>query len=557
MAETRTGGRIVADALVAHGIERAFCVPGESYLPLLDALYDRRDALSVITCRHEHGAGLMAEAEGKLTGRPGVCLVTRGPGACNAAIAVHTAFQDSTPMLLVVGQVKRAFRGREAFQEVDFRAMFSPLAKQVDEIVRADALPGAVAQAMHIAVSGRPGPVVLAVPQDVLAEPSAAVDAAVLPVDGGVPDPGLMERCHQALGDARRPMLIVGGSGWTAQARADLASFVAQNGLPVSASFRRNDIVDNAADGYVGELGVSPNPKLVARLREADLVLAIGTRLGEIVTQGYTLFGTDGPSLIHVHPDPAVLGRVFDTALAIPATVASFAAAARRLAPCPVQHWQGWTAAARRDYLEDRTPPASIRALDPAAVMAGLDRVLADDAIVSVDAGNFSGWPQRYLRFGAGRRLLGPCNGAMGYAVPAAIAAKLAFPERTVVACVGDGSFGMTGGELATAVRCGAPIVVLIGNNAMYGTIRTHQEQYYPKRVIATDLTNPDYVALARAHGAHGERVERTEDFADAFARACAAGRPAVIELVIDPDLLSSRLSLGALRARTGADPVG
>ncbi len=554
MAEIRTGGRIIADALVAHGIRRAYCVPGESYLPLLDALYDVRADLALVTCRHEHGAGFMAEAEGKLSGRPGVCLVTRGPGACNAAIAVHTAFQDSTPMLVVVGQVRRAFRGREAFQEVEFREMFRPLAKAVDEIDSADALPEAVTRALHCAVSGRPGPVVLAVPADVLAEESRAGDVTALPVDAGLPDPGLMERCHQALGDAMRPMVIVGGNGWTEQARADLARFVQHNGLPVCCSFRRNDIFDNGDAGYVGELSVAPNPKLVARLRDADLVLAIGTRLGEVATQGYSLFGGAGLALIHVHPDRRELGRVFKPTLAITAGVAAFAAAARRLAPCPVRHWQAWAAAARRDFLDDQVPPAATHALEPAAVMAQLDALLGSDAVVTVDAGNFSGWPQRYLGYGGGgygggRRLLGPCNGAMGYAVPAAIAARLAEPARTVVACVGDGSFGMTGGELATAVRYGAEIVVLIGNNAMYGTIRTQQERSYPNRVIGTDLTNPDFVALARAYGAYGERVERSEDFADAFSRARGAGRPAVIELAIAPDLLSTRSNFGALRA--------
>ena len=561
MAETRTGGRIIADALVAHGIARVFCVPGESYLPLLDGLYDVRDALAVITARHEHGAGFMAEADAKLSGRPGVCLVTRGPGACNAAIAVHTAFQDSTPLLLLVGQVKRAFRGREAFQEVAFRAMFGPLAKHVDEITGADVLPAAMAHALHLAVAGRPGPVVLAIPEDVLAEASHAPDAARLAVDGRAPDAGLMERCHQILGDARRPMVIVGGSGWSERARADLAAFVADNGLAVACSFRRNDILDNASASFAGELSVAPNPKLVARVREADVILAIGTRLGEIVSQGYTLFGAgagaEGAALIHVHPDPAELGRVFRPALAIPASVAAFAAAARRLVPCPVQHWQAWAAAARRDYLFDRTPPAAGDGLDPAPIMATLDTLLPADAVVSVDAGNFSGWPQRYLGFGGGRRLLGPCNGAMGYAVPAAIAAKLACPTRTVVACVGDGSFGMTGGELATAMRYGAAIVVLVGNNAMYGTIRTHQERKYPNRVIATGLTNPDFVALAHAYGAHGERVTRTEDFAPAFARACGAGRPAVIELAIPAELLSSRLTLGALRGGAASAAPG
>ena len=353
---TRTGGRIVVDALQAHGCERIFTVPGESFLGLLDALYDVRETIDVITCRHEGGAGFMAEASAKLTGRPGVCVVSRGPGACNAAIAVHTARQDSTPMLLLVGQVSRPSRGREAFQEVDHARFFAPLAKHVEEVSRAEDLPAAIARAFFTAEQGRPGPVVLALPEDLLREEAAIADVDTLPVDLPEPDPGLMERLHAMLGDADRPLVITGGGGWTERARADLARFADANGLAVACTFRRNDIVDNDHPSFVGALGIAPDPLLVNRIRAADLVIAIGTRLGEVPTQGYTLFGTPGPTLVHVYPDGREIGRVFPAELAIEAAAAPFMACLARLAPIGGSRWHDWTAAARADYLADRKP---------------------------------------------------------------------------------------------------------------------------------------------------------------------------------------------------------
>lgn len=553
----RTGGELVVDALKRHGVDTVFCVPGESFLPILDALYGVQ-GIRVVTCRHEHGAAMMAEAFGKLTGRPAVCLVTRGPGACNAAIGVHTAFQDSTPMLLLIGQVERGFIGREAFQEVDLARMFATLAKRAEQVEAGEALPGAMAAALHDALSGRPGPVVLSLPEDVLAGRVDAEAVAPLPVHDPEPDEGLMERLHHRLGDAQRPLLLAGGGGWTPEARADLHSFAVSNGLPVCCAFRRHDIFANADPLFVGELGIGANPALLARVKAADLVIAVGTRLGEITTQGYTLLprrgeeAESGPDLVHVYPDAAEPGRVFAVALAIPAGPAAFAAAAKRLAPVPGERSRAWSAAARADYVADRGKAARGGPLDLHRAMAELDEMLPADAIVSVDAGNFSGWPQRFLTFGGGRRLLGPCNGAMGYAVPAAVAAKLAAPGRCVVACVGDGGFGMTGQELATAVALALPIVVLIFDNGMFATIRMHQERAYPGRPLATGLVNPDFAAVARAYGAYGQTVTRTAEFAPAMQRALASRVPAVLALKVDPELITTRATLSQIGSAAG-----
>ncbi|MBK8175060.1 MAG: thiamine pyrophosphate-binding protein [Rhodospirillales bacterium] len=549
MATARTGGRLIVDALLNFGVERIFGVPGESYLAILDALYDVRARIAFITCRHEHGAAMMAEADGKLTGRPGVCLVTRGPGACNAAIGVHTARQDSTPMVLLVGQVERARRGRESFQEVDFEVMFRPLAKRVEEIESAAALPEALARAFHTAMRGRPGPVVLSLPQDVLGESAVCGDAPMPRLADAPPDPGVMERIHRVLGDSLRPVLLLGGSGWNEAARADIERFAEANALPVCCGFRRHDLFDNNHPCFVGELGIGANPALVARVRSADVLLAVGSRLDEATTQGFSLLAAGGPELVHVHPGAQVIGRVFPAAIALCASAPAFAASACKLAPSGGTHRRAWTDAARSEYLADTAPAASGGGLDLGQAMIHLRTDLPGDAIVTVDAGNFSGWPQRYLRFGGGRRLLGAVNGAMGYGVPAAVAAKLRYPQRLVVACAGDGGFGMTGQELATAVQHGAAPIVIVFDNGMYGTIRMHQERAYPRRPLGTGLQNPDFVAFAHACGAFAERVEHTSEFAPALARAKAAGRAAVLVLAVDPDAISTRTTLARLRA--------
>lgn len=544
----RTGGQIVVTALAAHGIDKVFCVPGESFLAVLDALYDCRDSIDVVTCRHEHGAAVMAEAYGKLTGRPGVCLVTRGPGACNAAIGVHTAFQDSTPMLMLVGQVKRAWRGREAFQEIDFERMFAPVAKFAQEVSDLDCLPGTMARICQLALSGRMGPAVLALPEDVLSGVTDSPDVSPLLVERQPPEPNLMRRLHRLLGKADRPVLLLGGSGWSREARTDILAFAEANRLPTCCGFRRQDIFPNGHASFIGELGFGANPALVKRIAEADLLIAVGSRLSEATSQGYTLLGQDAPQLIRVHPDEVELSRTPRPALAIKADVAAFASAAQQLKAAGGIRWQTWAQEARADYLADQRTGNAGNGLDLTQVMAVLQQALPDNVIVTVDAGNFSGWPQRYLRFGGERRLLGATNGAMGYGVPAAIAAKLIEPRRTVVACVGDGGFGMTGQELATAVRYGAAIVVLVFNNEMYGTIRMHQERTYPGRVVATGLTNPDCAALARAYGCRGDVVERTAEFEPALTRALQSGRPSLIELRVDPDVISTRTTLSAIR---------
>ncbi|MEO5336270.1 MAG: thiamine pyrophosphate-binding protein [Magnetospirillum sp. WYHS-4] len=547
--DNQPGARLIAEALLAQGVERVYLVPGESFLPLLDALYDLQGRIRVITCRHEHGAICMAEAEAKLTGRPGVCLVTRGPGACNASIGVHIAFQDSTPLILLVGQVPRSHLGREAFQEVDFRRFFGPLAKSAEQAERADRLPEAMARAFRLALSGRQGPAVLALPEDMLREPAPPEVAPRIDPDGPYPGPEAMERLRALLAKAERPVMLIGGGGWTDAARANLLAFAAQANLPTACGFRRNDILDNFHPCYIGELGYDADPELVARVRSADVILAVGTRMGQVISQGYTLIDPARHTLVQVHPEAAEFGKVFPPHLAIQAGMAEFAQAAARLPGLDGRRWESWAAEGRRSHDRHRSPPQPARQpLDMAQVMAWLDERLPKDAIVTVDAGNFTFWPQRFIRFGGGRRLLGPVNGAMGYGVPAAIAAKLAAPERLVVGVCGDGGFGMTGIELATAMQSGAAMVVLVMDNGMYGTVRMHQERGYPGRSIGTDLTSPDFAALARAHGAHAETVAVTADFAPAFERCVDSGRPALIHLKTDPEAITPRTTLTAVR---------
>ena len=557
-SETRTGGAHVVDALCLHGVDTAFCVPGESYLAVLDALHDARNVIKLVTCRHENGAANMAEAYGKLTGKPGVCLVTRGPGACNASIGVHTAFQDSTPMVLLIGQIPRPFAGREAFQEVDYRRMFAPLAKWVEQAESSADLPDLMARAFHAAMSGRPGPAVLALPEDVLGESVEAARVQPLSIERARPASADMDRLGVLLGKAQRPIMIVGGGGWTEEARDSALVFAEANDLAVCCSFRRHDIFDNGHPSFIGDLGTGPNPELVARVKAADLVLAVGARLGEITTQGYTLIGAPRPeqTLVHVHAGAEELGRVFTAELAIHSGMAEFVAAAAELEPADTPPWRDWRAAARREYEEGLVPPSSDGRLDLGAVMGAINERLTADAILTTDAGNFSGWVHRFVGFGGGRRFLGATNGAMGYGVPSAVAAKITAPERMVIGFVGDGGFGMTGQELATAVVSGAAPLIIVFNNSMYGTIRMHQERDYPERVIATDLANPDYAALAVAHGAFGEAVERTEDFAPALDRALASGKAALIELRTDPNIITTRTTLATIRAKALVDKV-
>ena len=544
----RTGGQILADQLRIHGADTAFCVPGESYLALLDALHG--GPLRLVTCRMEAGAANMAEAYGKLTGRPGICLVTRGPGATHASVGVHTARQDSTPMVLIVGQVARGHLGREAFQEVDFEAMFAPLAKWVCEVTEQERIPELVSRAYHVACSGRPGPVVLAFPEDVLAEPAEVADAEPYRVVQAHPGRDELEHMTELLAVAERPLLLVGGGGWTEEAARDMLAFAEAGGLPTVASFRCQSYIDNHSPIYAGWAGVGIDPGLAGRIREADLLLVAGARLGEATTSGYTLVEPPRPSqrLIHVHADPDELGSVYQGDLLVNAGPAQFAAAAAALDPVDGSRWTGWRELLRAEYVALLTPREAPGELDLGRVVAHLRERLPAEAILASGAGNFTGWLQRFYQFRRFRTQLAPTSGAMGYGVPAAVAAKIVQPDRAVVCLAGDGDFLMTGQELATAVQEEAAIVVLVVNNGMYGTIRMHQEREYPGRESGTRLVNPDFAAYARAFGAHGEVVERTADFAEAFERALACGGPALLELRVDPEAITPRATLTEIR---------
>jgi acetolactate synthase-1/2/3 large subunit len=543
----RTGGQVVVSALERNGIDLVFCLPGESFLPVLDAVYD--SPIRLVTCRHEQGAANAAEAYGKLTGRPGICLVTRGPGAMQAAVGVHTAKQDSTPMLLLVGDVPRAFRGREAWQEVGYERVFGSLAKGAWTAASADSLADDIEGAFRLALSERPGPVVVALPEDVLQETTDVPDRPPVSIEDSQPGEDELARLRTLLEAAERPLVVVGEGGWTAETGRDVLAFCEANALPVACAFRCQDFVDNRSASYVGVLGVAMDESLAQRLHDADLVLAIGGRLGEVPTRRYTLVEAPLPrqTLVRVHPARSELESVYEPALAIVSALPAFAARVRTLEPVQPR-WAEWTRAARADYLENLRNEPMEGALDVGAVMAHLRERLPPDAVQTCGAGNFTVWAHRFAEFRQYGTQLGPRSGAMGYGVPAAVAAKLLHPDRVVVCFTGDGDFVMSSPELATAVQYGLPIVILLVNNGMYATIRMHQERQYPQRVIGTDLRNPDFPELARAYGAYGERVERTEDFAGAFERALASGQPAVLELPVDPERISPRVKLSELR---------
>jgi acetolactate synthase-1/2/3 large subunit len=545
----RAGGRILVDQLAIHGVEMAFGVPGESYLALLDALYDSE--IRYIVCRQEAGATMMAEAYGKLTGRPGIAMVTRGPGATNGCHGVHIARQDSTPLILLIGQVARAMRGREAFQEIDYRQMFASIAKWVCEIDDPARIPELVARAFHTATSGRPGPVVIALPEDMLTEPAACADAARFQPVEAHPAPADMARLHVLLSAARRPFAILGGGGWSAKACADIQRFAESFDLPVGVSFRRQDYFDNTHRCYAGHVGISVAPPLSDRVRDADLLLLIGTRLGEASSRSYGLIDVPEPSqtLVHVHASAEEIGMVYTPDLAIHAGVRAFAAATAALAPVDSSAWREQTRIAHQQYLASLEPRTTPGELQLGEVMAWLRENLPADTIVTNGAGNYCIWVNGYYQYRGYRTQLGPTSGSMGYGTPAAIAAKLVHPGRTVVAFAGDGCFLMTGQELATAAQYDLGIVWCVVNNGMYGTIRMHQERDYPGRVLGTDLKNPDFAALARAYGGHGEVVGRTADFPAAFRRAQEAPTFALLDLRVAPEALTPKLSLEEVRA--------
>ncbi|MGE4219250.1 MAG: thiamine pyrophosphate-binding protein [Alphaproteobacteria bacterium] len=547
----RSGGQVLVDQLRIHGVDTVFCVPGESYLAVLDALWTAQNDIRTIACRQEGGATNMAEAYGKLTGKPGIAMVTRGPGACNGAIGVHTAMQDSTPMVVFIGQVARDQFDREAFQEVDYRQFYGAICKWVCQIETADRIPELVSQAFHRAMSGRPGPVAVALPEDMLRDMVEVADAQPYLVARPGADPLDIERMRALLAQAKRPLMVLGGAGWSQAACDDIRAFAEANDLPVATSFRCQDLFDNEHRNYAGELGTSVSPALAKRVREADLLLVVGARLGEMTTGGYALVNVPVPAqtLVHVYMDPDELGRVYRPQLAIASSMASFARAARAMAPVESGAWTDWARQAKQDQLDNWKPTRPMPGgVDMHVVMQHLNEMLPDDAIIINDAGNFSGWPQRFYRFRKFRTQLAPTSGAMGYAVPAAVGARHTHPDRPVIAFVGDGGALMAGQEVATAVQYGIDPVILVVNNNMYGTIRMHQDREYPGHPHAVGLNNPDFARWAQSFGAHGETVTRTEEFAPALARAMKAGKAAVIEIQVDPEMITTRTTLTDVR---------
>jgi acetolactate synthase-1/2/3 large subunit len=562
---SRTGGQILVDALHVHGVDTAFGVPGESYLDVLDALHDSE--IRFVINRQEGGAAFMAEAYGKMTGKPGICFVTRGPGATNASIGVHTAYQDSTPMILFIGQVGNDFIDREAFQEIDYRRMYGQMAKWVAQIDRADRIPEYIARAFQIATSGRPGPVVLALPEDMLVETAQVADTRRYQPVQAAPSFAQIATLRGMLAESQRPIVLLGGGTWNAQACADLQAFAEANTLPVACTFRFQDLLDNAHPHYIGDVGIGINPKLAARVKEADLIIAIGPRLGEMTTGGYTLLASPVPTqrLVHIHNDPEELGSVYQADLMIASGAPQITAMLAAMEPVDAGAWRHTVAEARAELAAYQEQPPIFKdgsaPLDLWQVVQDMMATLPHDTIITNGAGNYASWAHRFYRYGGMRTQLAPTNGAMGYAVPAGVAAKIIDPQRTVVTFAGDGEFMMTGQELATAVQYGAGVIIIVFNNSMFGTIRMHQEKTYPGRVSGTTLHNPDFAALAQAYGGHGEIVERTADFAPALARALehANGKnlPALIELRYDGNLITPNVTLDAMRQAAQAAKAG
>ncbi len=557
MQNPRSGGQLIVDALAIHGVDTVFGVPGESYLAVLDALHDSQ--IRFIINRQEGGAAFMADAYGKLTGKPGICFVTRGPGATNAAIGVHTAYQDSTPMILFIGQVGNDFVEREAFQELDYRRMFGPMAKWVAQIDRADRVPEFLAHAFQVATSGRPGPVVLALPEDMLAQTAVVADTRRYSPVQSSPSARQMQKFRELLASAERPVIILGGSTWDQTACQKMLEFASTNHLPLACAFRFQDLVDNRHANYIGDVGIGINPKLAQRIKHADLVIAIGPRLGEMTTSGYTLLDAPVPrqKLIHVHMDACELGRVYQADLMIASGMSEFTDVLAEVAAFEnTAAWREQLLTAKAEYHAWRTEPALFAQeqapLNLWQVVQELQQQLPADAILTNGAGNYATWGHRYFNYGGFKTQLAPTSGAMGYSVPSAVSAKITYPQRSVVCFAGDGEFLMNGQELATAVQYQAGILILVFNNGMYGTIRMHQEREFPSRVSGTALSNPDFAALARAFGGHGEIVEKTEEFAASLNRALAYieqhQRPALIELRYDGNLITPGASLETIR---------
>jgi acetolactate synthase I/II/III large subunit len=545
----RSGGRILVDQLLIQETERLACVPGESYLAVLDALHDAK--IDVLVCRNEGGAAMMAEAYGKLTGKPGICFVTRGPGATNASHGVHIAAQDSTPMILFIGQVERSMREREAFQEVDYKAFFGSMAKWVVEVDSAARLPEMVARAYRIACQGRPGPVVVALPEDVLTEMADVPDAPKVALAEAWPGPEDMNRFGDMLRKAKKPLVILGGSRWSEAARRSLIAFSEKFALPVTTSFRRAHLFPSDHPNYVGDVGIGPNPKLARRVKEADLLVLLGARMSEMPSSAYSLIDVPVPrqTLVHIHPGSEELGKVYQPALAIQATPNAFCAALAEFAHPNDAPWAGATKEARQEFLDWTDKPAKLPGkFQYGEVMRWLSDQLPGEAIITNGAGNYAIWIHRYYRFRKLGTQLAPTSGSMGYGVPAAVMAKRQHPDRPVIAFAGDGCFMMNGQEFATAVQYGIALIVIVIDNSMYGTIRMHQERDYPGRISATSLKNPDFAAYAKAFGGHGERVETTDEFAPAFERAVKSGKPAILHCLLDPEAITPARTLSQIR---------
>lgn len=548
---TRSGGEILVDQLLVHGVDTAFCVPGESYLDVLNALSLRKNKIKLIVTRQDGSASFMAEAFGKATGRPGICFVTRGPGATNASIGVHTAFQDSSPMVLFVGQVGGDMVEREAFQEIDYRRMFGQMTKWVAQIDRADRIPEYVARAFQVATSGRPGPVVLALPEDMLVSKEAVADAKPIQNIRYAADNDSLSEIRKLLSESKKPLLLLGGSGWTEKACENIKTFSERNNLPVACSFRRQDLIDNRHFNYVGDVGIGINPKLADVVRDSDLLLVVGARLGEMTTGGYSLLKPPvlDKRLVHIHPGVEELGRVFQAEVMVNADLESISSQLSIMDPVEC-NWGDWRLNARKAYEENVVPVSMGGDVDLAEVMQIMERKLPRDTVMVNGAGNFSGWIHRYWKYSGYRSQLAPTNGAMGYGVPAGIAAKVAFPNRTVVSVSGDGCFLMNGQELATAAQYDLKLLFLVFNNGMYGTIRMHQEREYPNHVYGTSLKNPDFAALARAYGLHGATVESTSQFEEELMQALSINTASLIEIKTDPNIITTRTTLDAIRNR-------
>jgi len=544
---SRTGGKILVDQLEIQGVKDIFCVPGESYLAALDAMHDSN--IDVTICRQEGGAAMMAEAYGKVSGKPGICFVTRGPGATNASPGVHIAAQDSTPMILFIGQVARGMREREAFQELDYRAVFGSIAKWVVEIDDPARIPELVARAFHVALNGRPGPVVIALPEDMLTEMTVCMDAGAVCINEPMPSQEDLAKFDALLASSSRPLMIIGGSRWSNRAYENLLEFATRHNIPVCVSFRRQSLCDGNYANYVGDLGVGVNPSLVAAVKDSDLVILLGTRLSEIASQSYTVLDIpkSKQKLVHIHPGVGELGRVYQADLEINVSPDAFLSAAQDIRAAGDRG--NYVQALRENYLEwsgvaTKTPGA----FNLSTVILELSESLPASVRLTTGAGNYAVWVNRFYRFAETGEMLAPTSGSMGYGVPAAIGALRYDREKLTIAFAGDGCFLMNGQEFATAVQYDLPLIVVVVDNGMYGTIRMHQEQHYPGRVIATKLRSPDFVAYAFAFGGYGERVERTEDFLPAFARARASGKPAILHCVVDPEALTPSRSLSEIR---------